>query len=113
MLRSSLPVPGRPAILTRVTTIAREPVRAYLYGVLGPALSLLAGYGYATDSQVLLWSALGGAVLGVPATEAARARVAPVRKIPAPTSAGHGRHAAHPPDPPPPVVMQILEWERL
>lgn len=66
---------------------AAEPVRLYLYGVLVPAVAVAAAYGLLDGSDVALWLALGAAVLGVPATEAARGAVTPV-----------GRHRAEQPE---------------
>lgn len=55
--------------------LALEPVRTWLYGLLGPAVAVLAGYGVLDDRAGALWLALGGAVLGVTGTELARAGV--------------------------------------
>lgn len=54
-----------------------EPLRRYLYGLLAPALALLLGYGVVDGSTVAAITALVGAVLLVPAVEAARAQVTP------------------------------------
>ena len=52
-----------------------EPVRLYLYGVLGAVLPLLLEYGLMTGSTAALWSAAAAAVLGVPAVEGLRSQV--------------------------------------
>lgn len=67
--------------------LAREPVRAYLYGALLAGLALLVGYGVLTGEQFALWAALGAALLAVPAVEASRSRVTPV-------AAARGRHVS-------------------
>lgn len=61
-------------MLTRWTT--NEPLRLYLYGLLGPVLGLLILYGLLTAEQAAAWGLLLAAVL-VPTVEAARARVTP------------------------------------
>lgn len=58
--------------------VRRQPVRAYLYGVLVPGEALAVSYGLVSDNQGALWLALGAAALVVPAAEAARQRVTPV-----------------------------------
>lgn len=58
--------------------VSREPVRFYLYSVLGAGLAVAVGYRLLTGEQALLWGALGSAVLAVPAVEAARSQVTPV-----------------------------------
>lgn len=58
--------------------LRRQPVRAYLYGVLVPGEALAVAYGLVSDNTGALWLALGAAVLVVPAAEAARAKVTPV-----------------------------------
>jgi hypothetical protein len=45
-------------------TLTDQRIRAYLYRVLVAAAPLLVLYGVATDSEVALWLAVGGAVLG-------------------------------------------------
>lgn len=55
-----------------------EPVRLYLYGLLAPVVAVLVAYGVVDDVTAPLWIALGTAVLGVAATEAARRHVTPV-----------------------------------
>lgn len=50
--------------LLNLTSLADQKVRAYLYRVLLTAAPLLAVYGVVTDTQLALWVALGGAVLG-------------------------------------------------
>ncbi len=52
-----------------------EPVRLYLYSILGPLLALLLALGVVTAELVPLVLALAGAVLAVPAVEAARRKV--------------------------------------
>ena len=54
----------------------REPVRLYVYGVLVAVVALLVYRGVVSGAESLLWLALAQAVLVVPATEAARGRVA-------------------------------------
>lgn len=61
-----------------LTVVRREPVRVYLYGVLGPALGVLFVYGIVTATQLAAWLALGAGVLAVPAIETTRAKVTPV-----------------------------------
>ncbi len=58
--------------------ITREPVRLYLYSMLGPVIGLLISNGIVGESQASLWIALGTAILGVGATEVARSKVTPV-----------------------------------
>lgn len=55
-----------------------EPVRLWLYGLLGPALALLVVYGVVEDAEVALWTALGGAILVPVGAERARSLVSPV-----------------------------------
>jgi len=50
-----------------------EPVRRALYPVIVPAVALLVGYGVLAERHGALWIALGVAILGPGATEAARA----------------------------------------
>jgi hypothetical protein len=52
-----------------------EPVRLYLYGVVGAVLAVLVGLGVLNDSDAALWSALGAAVLSVPLAEGIRSQV--------------------------------------
>lgn len=54
----------------------REPVRVYLYGVAAAVCALLVFRGVVSGAESLLWLAIAQAVLVVPATEAARSRVA-------------------------------------
>jgi hypothetical protein len=61
-----------------VAALRRQPVRAYLYGVLVPGEALAVAYGLVSDNRGALWLALGAAVLVVPAAEAARAKVTPM-----------------------------------
>lgn len=56
-----------------------EPVRKYLYGVFVPIVILLAAYGIIGKDEIALWLALTQGLLGVPAVEAARSMVTPVR----------------------------------
>lgn len=65
--------------MTRLyAVLRRQPVRAYLYGVLVPGEALAVSYGLVTDNQGALWLALGAAALVVPAAELARAKVTPL-----------------------------------
>jgi hypothetical protein len=59
----------------RFTWKDTEPVRLYLYSVLGPLVVLLVALGVVQADQALLWLALAAAVLGVPAVERARSLV--------------------------------------
>lgn len=43
----------------------RQSTRAYLYRVLSGGLAVLAGYDLVRDTDVPLWLALGGAMLGL------------------------------------------------
>jgi hypothetical protein len=52
-----------------------EPVRRYLYSLLGPLLAVLVVYGIVGPTLVPLFIALGAAVLAIPTVEAARSRV--------------------------------------
>lgn len=63
-----------------VAALRREPVRAYLYGLLLPGEALAVGYGLINDSQGALWLGLGAALLLVPGVESARAKVSPVKR---------------------------------
>lgn len=58
--------------------VRRQPVRAYVYGVLVPGEALAVSYGLVTGDQAALWMALAAAVLVVPGAEVARAKVTPV-----------------------------------
>lgn len=58
-------------------SVRREPVRAYLYGLLAPGAAVAVGYGLLSSNQAALWLALGGVVLVPGATELARAKVTP------------------------------------
>lgn len=44
---------------------ATEPVRLYVYGIIGPLLAILVGFGVLGPESVSLWLTLAGAVLGV------------------------------------------------
>jgi len=52
-----------------------EPVRLWLYSILGPGVALLVGYGILSADEAVLWLAVGAAVCGVAGTETARASV--------------------------------------
>lgn len=54
-----------------------EPVRAYLYSLLGPLVAVLVFYGVVSENGAPMWIALATALLGVPAVEAARSKVTP------------------------------------
>jgi len=58
--------------------VRRQPVRVYLYGLLGPGAALAVTYGIVSQDRAALWIALGGAALLVPAAEAARTKVTPM-----------------------------------
>jgi hypothetical protein len=60
------------------TAVRRQPVRAYLYGLLAPGAALAVGYGLTTADKAALWIALGGVVLVPTAAELARRKVTPV-----------------------------------
>lgn len=47
-----------------IDTLTDQRTRAWLYRVLLAVAPLLAAYGIATGTQVALWVAVGGAVLG-------------------------------------------------
>lgn len=55
-----------------------EPVRSYLYTLLAPVVALLVYYGILNEQGAPLWTAVAVAVLGVGATEIARAKVRPL-----------------------------------
>lgn len=57
--------------------VRREPVRAYLYGLLAPGAALAVAYGVTSQDRAALWIALGGVVLVPGAAELARRRVTP------------------------------------
>lgn len=57
--------------------VRREPVRAYLYGLLTPAAALAVAYGLLGQDKAALWIALGGVVLIPGAAELARRKVTP------------------------------------
>lgn len=59
-----------------LAALRREPVRAWLYGVLVPGEALAVSYGVVSDNTGALWLALAAAVLVVP-VEAVRSRVTP------------------------------------
>lgn len=55
-----------------------EPVRLWLYGLMGPLMALLVGYGVLSDAQASMWIAVGVAVAGVGfGTEFARSKATP------------------------------------
>jgi hypothetical protein len=55
-----------------------EPVRKYVYSVLGVLLVAGVAYGLITSEEAVLWASVISTVLMVPAAEAARARVRPL-----------------------------------
>ena len=55
----------------------REPLRRYIYGVVGSALAVLLVYGVIDSEQAAVFGALAGSALLVPATEIARSKVTP------------------------------------
>jgi hypothetical protein len=57
--------------------LRREPVRAYLYGLLAPGAALAVAYGVVEQNKAALWISLGGVVLVPGAAELARRRVTP------------------------------------
>lgn len=59
-----------------------EPVRRYLYSLLAPLATILVVYGIASEEIAATWIGLATAILGVPAVEAARARVTPTAGLP-------------------------------
>lgn len=62
---------------------ATEPVRLYLYGLLGPLLALLIVYGLLDAHTAAAWAAVGAVVL-VPGVELARGAVTPTGRHRAP-----------------------------
>lgn len=62
----------------KVSFIRREPVRVYVYSVLGPTAVLLVSLGFIDSNTSAMLVALGTTLLGIPATELARSRVSPV-----------------------------------
>ncbi len=67
--------------MTRIASLlAKEPVRAYLYGVLGSLITAGVVYGLVTGEEAAVWLAVAGSLLAVPGVEKARARVTPVWK---------------------------------
>lgn len=60
--------------------LRRQPVRAYLYGLLAPGIGVAGAYGLVTEAKGALWIALGAAVLLPFGVEAARSKVTPVAK---------------------------------
>ncbi len=57
-----------------------EPVRLYIYGLIGPIAAAVIGFGLWDQQQTLWIAGIILAVLSVPAAEAARNRVIPVEK---------------------------------
>ena len=57
--------------------VRREPVRAYLYGLLTPGAALAVAYGLVEQAKAALWIALGGVALVPGAAELARRKVTP------------------------------------
>jgi hypothetical protein len=57
-----------------------EPLRTYVYGVLGPLLAILVAYGALDANKTALILALGTAVLVPAVTETARQKVTPAAK---------------------------------
>ncbi len=64
--------------MEHLSLLSREPVRVYLYGVVGAIVALLVGVGVVSSGVAPLILAVVTAVLAVPAVEAARAKVTPV-----------------------------------
>jgi len=65
-----------------------EPVRLYLYGLLGPGAALAVLYGLLSAEEAAGWLVVGASALGigVPVVEGVRARVTPWRPdAPSPT----------------------------
>lgn len=63
-----------------LAALRRQPVRAYLYGLLAPAIAVAGAYGLVSQERGFLWIALGGAILLPAGVEAARAKVTPVSR---------------------------------
>lgn len=57
--------------------VAREPVRVYLYGVIGAACAAAVVFGWLSSEQVPVLLALAAAVLAVPTVEVTRSKVTP------------------------------------
>ena len=62
---------------TVLAALRREPVRAYLYGLLVPGAAVAVGYGVLSADKAALWVALGGVVLVPGAAELARRKTVP------------------------------------
>lgn len=77
--------------------LRREPVRAYLYGLLTPGAALAVAYGLLEQNKAALWIALGGVVLVPGAAELARRKVTPTND----PRTKAGRPAELVPEPPP------------
>jgi hypothetical protein len=56
----------------------REPVRLYLYSVVGAILAVLVVYGIVDETTLPVILAAVSALLAVPAVETARSKVSPV-----------------------------------
>ena len=61
--------------------LRREPVRAYLYGLLIPGAALAVAYGVMAADKAALWVALGGVALVPGATELARRKTVPLDSV--------------------------------
>lgn len=70
----------------------REPLRRYLYGIVGSALAVLLVYGIIDSEQAAVFGALAGSALLVPVTEVARSKVTPTATAEA--NAYEPKHAA-------------------
>lgn len=64
-----------------LSLLTREPVRMYLYTVVGAIVALLVGVGVVTAAVAPLILGVAAAALAVPVVEAARAKVTPVAKL--------------------------------
>jgi len=64
-----------------VSWLQNEPVRLYLYGIVGAVLAVLVFYGVVATAAVPLFLALGAALLAVPTVESLRARVTPTGNV--------------------------------
>lgn len=54
-----------------------NPVRVWIYGLIGPLAAVAVGYGLLTGEQAALWIGVATAVISVPVVEAARSKVTP------------------------------------
>ncbi len=83
---------------TFVRWVRTNPVRTYLYGVLGVVVVALVFYGVITEAEAALWLIVAGTVLGVPvAVEAARSHVVPLDRHRA-LMRNHAQGATTPPE---------------